>query len=512
MKKIEGKHKRVVLKNFDDALKEKNEPYSSILKILFVASNFDKTFKLMQTKELRELIVRRYHISPKQQDKNRYAVLLQLKKELNKEKYSDIHTNQDIEPLKNLIETTSDDYKRFESYLNRLEKKGLIERPTRGYCRISTKFMFEPFKKWCSNFINECPIDKSATWWNSILFFPNISIEEFEDDEVIELKGLLHQARNCYSDVNDFLGKVGYRKANYIWQQFLDDADISDVTKFYFWLKLIEFHYLTEFRPIFHMKRVQHKREVSGMKLNDIKISIDLFKTLRYEDWVEKFATSEKFAWDDSFRDIVYEAFVKFVKIKYSNLDIKKVKKQFDNDLNRYNTKFDEIKNRSLVEMAKIGYAMMILIPDFIRHQALEKLGMPQNDAMNIDKAIRYMYNQHPYIEKFWSATGKTIEKQGKEFLNIKDKEMELLSNKIFDESTIAGKAVKLFDKYCNEIREKEKIDKEKKSITILEKIDFFQDFESNLKDLGYTSRHELYEELRDFANFYSCPITDSSS
>ena len=59
---------------------------------------------------------------------------------------------------------------------------------------------------------------------------------------------------------------------------------------------------------------------------------------------------------------------------------------------------------------------------------------------------------------------------------------------------------------------EKEKIDKEKKSITILEKIDFFQDFESDLKNLGFTSRHELYEELRDTANSYSCPITDSSS
>lgn len=488
-----SKKERAVLRNFDDLLEEKNDPYSSIIKILYIAPIFNDAFKLMKTQELNELIVKRYKISEKRRDKKRYPLLLELKEEL--KKYNDIKLDQDIEPDPNILDSTSSDYVRFESKLKILENKSFIERPKRGYCRISKNFISNPFKNWIKNSILECPLESSATWWNSYLFFPKLKINEFSYKEIIELKCLLHQSLDSHSKINDFLGKIGHKKANAIWVSFIDSLECSDVSKFRFWLYTVENDFITSFSAGYYYLRkkkgIYRKRE-NELLYNDLLMKLEWLETLKYESYADKLLKDKEFAeWNSRFRYIVEKAFVNYVKKIKPKSSIQKIKKQYIKEYNMYIDEVHQIYNKMLLKYCETGFSTLVLFPDFIVHQALEHYGMSKKESIDLENAIKYNYQRHPFIEKFCKATANNIKKIKSEIDNSYNKNQPKVYN---------------FKNILKKYYEKEKSERKIETTYFLKTIEFFKGFENDLFELGINNLDDLYTDLESISGIYTIP------
>lgn len=485
MKKHKEKNKRTVIQNFEDVLKEENEPYSSIIKILYVAPTFNKEFKLMKTRELNELIVKRYKISIKRRDKRRYPLFLELKEKL--KKYPDIHLNQDIEPDKSIPESenTSSNYHRFESILRTLIDKGFIERPKRGYCRLSEKFISNPFNNWIKDFISECKLENSATWWNSYLFMPKININELEDEEIIELKCLLHKTLDSYSRINDFLGKFGYKKANKLWEEYLENCNCSNFTKFRFWLYLIEKNFITsiQFYRVFHKYKNKSNSQKEKLSMKDVFFDISLLTELRYSSYVDTFLKDEDIDnWQESFSKIFEIAFVNYIK---SNINKKKISFVKEKYFTEYNENINDLHN-VLIKTIKViggtGYSMLVFFPDFLVHQVFENLGMQKKQSTDLEKAVKYNYNRHPFVEKFFKSSDNQFKKLLiKEKLNP-DIDIDIIKNT------------------------KNQKDKDTGIVSFFKETKFFNELEYKLIELGFNDLDEFFSALNSHPDFSPIP------
>ncbi len=484
------KNKRAVLKNFDDILEKgkENEPYSSILRILLLAPSIDKNFELMKTQELNELIVKRYEISPKRRDKKRYRLFLKLKKELRKNR--DIHLNQDIGPDNSIPGNTSSDYHRFESKLKALENKGFIERPKRGYCKISDKYVSNPLKNWVNNFISECKLENSATWRNSYLFFPKIDINEFNDDEIIELKCLLHKSIESYSNMISLLAKFGYRKANNLWREYLNDCNCSDFTKFRFWLHLIENTFLTSRQSLDFFKK---SKSNSKSKYKDMFSRLEVLVLTEHYSWLDVYLEQGLKEWQEKIRKIFEIAFVNYIKRVKPKKEIPVIRKRYSKE---YDENIDDCNNVSkgiLKIIGNTGYSMLLFFPDSLVHQTFENLGFNKEHSVNLEKAIKYIYNRHPFRKKFFESSINEAEKIRSDFdLDFDNEAEEIFKNENIDDNE---KVKQAFEYYHNEISKREKEDKNKdnRTVSFFKENNFFDDLEEQIIKLGFDNIEEFY-------------------
>jgi len=403
----------------------------------------------------------------------------------------------------------------------------MIDRTERGYCKLSKKFMFSPFKKWCSDLISNSNIDNSETWWNSILITPNISINDFYDKEIIELKCfitpnisindfydkeiielkcLIHQSLDCYSNIMEFLAKVGYRKANELWEKYIKNIESHSITKFYFWLELIKFHYILGIQPTYYIERMKNEKIQNNKDIADLFTRVYILELFRKESWVEKISNDELFKWNDSFSALVNKAFQNYINSINKNIN-EAIKKQISNELIKFDEEFIRIKEKTISRMSEIAYSLLIIFPDFLRKQALVKLGIDNKKADDIDLAIRYMYNRHPFYEKFSDANKREFEKLQNNKNHIKsDKEFNKLIDRMENEKTNYTGWVKDFERYV----EKQKIEKTKEEAKkcFFEETDFFKGCSKQLNILGYKNKYELYTDLRKISNSFYIPIS----
>lgn len=492
---VKTKKRRVVIKKFEDLIYKENEPYSSILKILFFAPQVDEIFKEMETKELCELIVKRYEMSPKYRKPVRYQKFLLLKKKLGK--YPDIHLDQNIEPDSPNSHNKSTDHHRFQSYLQILKTKGYIDNPNKGYWRVSLEFIANPFNNWVKRFISECPIKHSAAWRNSYLYMPHIPINKLNYEEIFELKCLLFKATLCFSEIEKFLSKVGYRKANVIWKSFIYRIDCSGETKFYFWLYLLSEIIVSSEKPFYFIDQKKNQ--------DPIITALNLDDQLRYKSWFDEYEKNEEVKnWGNDFRDIIYKAFVKYIKKIKQKEKIHYIKKRFEKEYRDYIDKLHNIMGKMSQEYYLNYISILLLYPDYLTHQHFESYGMPKIQSVELDDAIRYMNKGHPFVNKFIHDNIKLTKKWRLEENNK--------INKNYDQSNKNSEVLDILnDKIADIIQNTQKSDfgindQIQGKTNYLKDIDFFNGFEKELIELGFQNLDEVYSMFNPLVQMFTMP------
>lgn len=302
------------------------------------------------------------------------------------------------------------------------------------------------------------------------------------------------------------MARIGFKKANDIWENFISKIETSNVTKFYYWLKLVEYHYNKNLPKILYYLRTMSndKENITDEEIRNSILGLDTLDKLRrgsyqkLEEYIDKYNFYE---WIRKFNTIVNKAFFKYIKKRFPSKDIKNIKQRFEREREKYDYDFDNIKRKTLIVTAEIEYSIMTIFPDFLKCSSLEKLGFPKNKSLDVEKAIGYLQNRHPFNEKAFVAPINLARKK-----NSKNKKIQKILIDMIDNKRDPIETLNKLDHIYEKETKQEEIEKNKDYPSFFEKEDFFKDFEKQLKNLGIKNKAELYKDMRFQANLFKMP------
>ncbi len=360
-------------------------------------------------------------------------------------------------------------------------KKGIPH----SYYRPSQQFKLEPLKLWQEQTIMNTPTNHVLPIGNNTLYLLGLTNKDFSDDEIIKLSKKINEITAIYSSIEfDIFKKVGEKKANKIWERFIDKLDVSPIVKFIFWLILIR-DYIGEIK-LLSIIRKHHlsviKKEfydnwnkiIKKNKDEFIKESMtELKKINSIDDNIMKElnngAIFERIEHFHKFYDLSINT---FFKKKFTNIESKnkKINTQINKYTKKYECVFKEIVNLLLDAnfYISVNHNFGISYYDFIYGY-----GLNRKKTKEILDAISYGYHKHPFSKKT----------------------EEILNNLISE-----------FIKGKTKDEKKEPIETIEEQNNFFSKNDFLAVFEGEIIEKLACEKVELYEEMDKFADMFDMP------
>lgn len=474
----------------------KDEPYSSIINILQIAPLFDEEFsKKIKPKMLADLLVKGYSVRGSDR-----LILDEFKEFLKKNEKSAgrIIFDQDI--------AGKDQHQGFNKLLQKLDGKW-IDRP-HGIVRLKKQKKIEPLKKWHSDFINKCFSDNVWKFYDCFVYHPEISPSDIKNedlwslDDICDFRDICSRFHPDYShkekksnvsmnpayDLRMLFDRIGLKKGNIKWKEYIKTHNVKPVTELYLYLELIQFHYkLTpqaqkrmqdvrnfQMKPIYISslkeidKLVQQQRQgETGLK-NVNKIVTEIRSLLNLLD--SEVTTEEFQSFESRFSTVFQNAFFRFIKernIKYTKVD-------YIDDFDIVKKDFDFFLQDSALRRVEMGHFFVVMQPATVRHGDL-----PWFHSDEDEKGIEAITQANDV--NFSPIFADRLEKDRKKLQN---------------------KAKKLMKGSFNDVEHVQNI----KPLSFFEEYDFFKGFDKELNLLGYDDRHQLYKELHDVAIAFYVP------
>jgi hypothetical protein len=354
-------------------------------------------------------------------------------------------------------------------YIRIMRKLGIIS--SDSYDLIDS-YKFEPLKIFYKDIILDCPNYCIWSLYNSTLFHPYITSNEFTnekiwcDNDVINFKELIEKFGSHYAEMLKFFDKIGLKKSALIWEKFVKNNQLSKYVKIFLYFKLIQFHYLSSFRPWFYVKR--KKYYIKGRKEDFDDIYYELFTQLERESFND-FVNADVINWKNDFSYLIDQVYYNFIKRIFNSFDEENFSKKIDKILSY----FREMQILTLNKRIEMGYFIATLHPAFLTSKEMNR------------------------------------------FYGVKNEKSKEIKDSLLHENASFSKRKKsLINKFSKSLTNNNEINKasnqeNNKILSFIEKFDIFGSFNKKIKKLGYFDKHELYSELNQISIVFQKPIED---
>ncbi|RLF59216.1 MAG: hypothetical protein DRN27_03255 [Thermoplasmata archaeon] len=369
---------------------------------------------------------------------------------------------------KYLITKTKFSPETLSKYIKILRRLGILEK--KGYV-LCDEYKFEPFKIWYKETIMNYPSYNIWSYENSTLLHENISKRDMNDkkiwgeDDQIEFLEAMRKLSITYYDFFKLFNKIGLKKSNALWIEFTKNIDVLDTTKIYFYIKLVEFHYISTQQPIDFCKnkRIRDRIKKGGENKDIVKDATNILFDNITDDEID--------IWKSEFKELIKIAFQKIMKRKkvpYSSV--------FQDELKKYDKEFNELQRNTVIIRSKMSHFSGIIHFPFIgveEPEIFEKKDLEK--AKEIEEYIRDKKGEFKFKEITDDLENKLYKKVQNDISNP-DKKKCLINNNV------------------------------PSKLNFFEEHDFFDGLDESIKNLGYDNKASLYEELKLIANAFKVP------
>lgn len=201
-------------------------------------------------------------------------------------------------------------------YINRLIEFGEIQEYT-----LDIINELEPLRIWFKSFIEHSPTKNILALENVTVFNKNIIFEGIQEKELSRIRDSLYDLQESHFKFCGSIWRIGLRKANDLWIDFIDKVEISNNTKMYFWLELLRIHFLATDRYI----TMEWSIKTGITEYGDYRkgmvypVNRDIIEPLKFHNYKKNLSP-----WTEHFTTLFHK-----VISKYYNDEVETVKKDF---------------------------------------------------------------------------------------------------------------------------------------------------------------------------------------
>lgn len=401
-----------------------------------------------------------------------------------KEKYIKRQEKQHIKiTWSYLLKNTGLSSDSLNKYLNVMRKFGIIEKNS---YELSDKFKFEPLRIFQSNIINNTLIDNVLPIGNNTFYLLCLTYKDFTEEEIKTLLSHIYKINDYYSKIeHDILKKVGERKANIIWNEFIDNIDAHKLIKFLMWLLLIRDNILDNLGLIIVRSRWSKINESNPVK-NIYLYSEKMQKTVN-EIYNGIIINQQK-----QFKIIFKKAYLNY--FKKIHPDLKKLNELIKESQKKYNKKFEETIDQIRDNLMDSRLFFTTSQNELICWADIKYgYNFDKEKTNNILTSLSYAMFDHPFSKKIDHLFQNLILER---INSLKNKSIEKELSKYIDITKFktSAKNITLKNKKINSYS------------TFFSDIDFFSGFEKELETKINCNKKELYKQMDRYGNIFKKP------